>query len=147
VLVLSAAGDVESKVRCLELGAADYLTKPFALAELVARVRTRLRRRESAAEPEPVLSAGKLRLDLRRRTAELGGRAVALSAREFVLLSHLVRRAGQVCTREELLADVWGYTFDPGTNVVDVYVRRIRAKLGAGLVETVRNVGYALVAP
>jgi two-component system, OmpR family, response regulator len=142
VLILSAVGDVPSKVRCLELGAADYLPKPFAVAELVARVRARLR--QAAAEPEERwLRAGGVTLDTIRRTAESNGRSVVLSEREFLLLEQLMRRAGDVCNREQLLADVWGYAFDPGSNVVDVYVGRLRGKLGGDVIETVRNVGYS----
>jgi len=143
VLVLSAISDVEAKVRCLDLGAADYLTKPFSLAELLARIRSRVRDRTSAA-PSPCLQVGHLTLDLRRQAADGGNGPVSLPNREFLLLEHLMRNAGGVCTREELLAAVWGYSFDPGTNVVDVYVRRLRAKLGADAVETVRHVGYSI---
>jgi DNA-binding response OmpR family regulator len=143
VLVLSALSDVDSKVRCLELGAADYLTKPFALAELVARVWARLRQ-ASADTGDGLLRAGGLTLDPHRRTADAGAGAVALSAREFLLLKHLVLNEGEVCTRAELLEEVWGCSFDPGTNVVDVYVRRLRAKLGAAVVETIRHAGYSL---
>jgi DNA-binding response OmpR family regulator len=145
VLVLSAVGDVNSKVRCLELGAADYLAKPFATAELVARVRARLRRTDGEGD-ERWLCVGGITLDTARRTAECRGRSVTLSQREFLLLQHLMRRAGDVCKRGELLADVWGYAFDPGTNVVDVYVGRLRAKLGVDRIETVRNVGYCFQA-
>ena len=140
--MLSALSDVESKVRCLELGAADYLTKPFALAELVARVWARLRH----AGPESgdgLLRAGGLTLDPHRRTADAGDGPVSLSAREFLLLKHLLLNEGEVCTRAELLEEVWGCSFDPGTNVVDVYIRRLRAKLGADVVETVRHAGYS----
>jgi two-component system OmpR family response regulator len=143
VLVLSAISDVRSKVRCLELGASDYLSKPFELAELVARVRARLRQ-PSNGPIERILFAGNITLDLLRRTADAGEGPVSLSEREFLLLQHLMRRAGDVCAREELLEDVWGYSFDPGTNVVDVYVGRVRAKLGSSSIETVRSVGYAL---
>ena len=145
VIVLSALPDVETKVTCLDLGAADYLTKPFSLMELLARVRRRLRQR--ASDGERFLRAGRLVVDLRQRSADTGEAHVPLSAREFLLLQHLVRRCEEVCTREELLDDVWGYSFDPGTNVVDVYVRRLRAKLGGSLIETVRNVGYCFHAP
>ena len=145
ILVLSALSDVQSKVRCLELGASDYLAKPFALAELLARVRARLRQ-PAEARAERVLTVGGVRLELLRRTADAGHGPVSLSEREFLLLQHLMRRHGDVCTREELLDQVWGYSFDPGTNVVDVYVGRLRAKLGAGLIETVRNVGYCFCA-
>jgi two-component system OmpR family response regulator len=141
VLVLSALSDVESKVRCLELGANDYMTKPFSLAELLARVRARLR--ESGAPPsDRFLRVGDVTLDLQRQEAELNGGCVALSGREFDLLAYLMRRAGTACSREQLLAGVWDCRFDPGTNVVDVYVRRLRQKLGGGAIETLRNVGY-----
>jgi len=143
VLVLSALSDVESKVRCLELGAADYLTKPFALAELVARVWARLRL-TTPASSDGLMRAGGLTLDPHRRTADSGGGPVSLSAREFLLLKQLAVKAGEVCSRAELLEEVWGCSFDPGTNVVDVYIRRLRAKLGAAVVETIRNVGYCL---
>ena len=141
VLVLSALSDVDTKVKCFELGAADYVTKPFDLAELVARIRSRLRQSQ-VANAARYLDAGPARLDLQRRTVSFEGRHIALSSREFHLLDHLMRRETEVCTREEMLASVWGYTFDPGTNVVDVYVRRLRNKLGGDLIETVRNVGY-----
>ena len=141
VLVLSALSDVESKVRCFELGAADYVTKPFVLAELIARIRTRVRRAKTVAATR-FLDSGALRLDLTRRIAVTNGRRIPLSTREFLLLEYLMRKDGDVCTREELLASVWGFTFDPGTNVVDVYVRRLRSKIGDETIETVRNVGY-----
>lgn len=146
VLVLSALSDVETKVRCLESGASDYLSKPFSLAELIARVRARLR--QPAAGPRHrFLEVGGLRLDLTRRVAEQDGRRVSLSEREFLLLEHLMRQDGEVCSRQRLLEAVWGYSFDPGSNVVDVCVGRLRAKLGAGVIETVRNVGYRFDAP
>jgi two-component system OmpR family response regulator len=148
VLVLSAASDVEVKVRCLELGAVDFVAKPFELAELVARVGSHLRRHAQAqapAPPERHLRAGRLTLDLLRRSVDRGdGAAVTLSEREFGVLRHLMARAGRPCTREELLADVWEMDFDPQTNVVDVYVHRLREKLGAGVIQTVRNRGYVL---
>jgi DNA-binding response OmpR family regulator len=146
VIVLSAVTDVESRVRCLEAGAADYVPKPFALAELLARVRNQLRHPVTSDSDERVLRAGGVTLELLRRVADVGEGPVNLSEREFLLLQHLMRRRGQVCTREQLLGDVWGYTFDPGTNVVDVYVGRLRAKLGTELIETIRSVGYALQA-
>ena len=141
VVVLSALPDSESKVKCFELGASDYVTKPFILPELVARIRTRLRHARDLSTHR-FLDAGGVRLDLQRRAVYIDGDRVALSAREFHLLEHLMRKEGEVCTRTELLSSVWGYTFDPRTNVVDVYIRRLRAKLGADLIETVRNVGY-----
>jgi len=145
VLVLSALSDVESKVRCLELGASDYLHKPFALAELLARVRARLR--QPPAPPIPrVIEAGGVRLDVLRRVADRGEGPIGLTEREFLLLQHLMFRGGEVCGREELLAEVWGFSFDPGSNVVDVCVGRLRSKLGSEVIETVRNVGYRFVA-
>lgn len=143
VFVLSALSDVDSKVRCLELGASDYLSKPFELAELIARVRSRLRG-PATALPERSLTVGNVTLDLQRRSVEVGSRRSALSAREFLLLEHLMRRNGEVCTREGLLSSVWGYSFDPGTNVVDVYIGRLRSKLGPNVIETVRSVGYLI---
>jgi two-component system, OmpR family, response regulator len=145
VLVLSAAPEIGSRVQVLDMGALDFLAKPFAIAELLARVRARLREGPHAAAGHTV-EVGDLRLDTQRHELHVGGRRIPLSHREFVLLGHLMRRAGQVCSREELLADVWGYTFDPGSNVVDVYIRRLRAKLGLARIETVRNVGYSLTA-
>jgi two-component system OmpR family response regulator len=141
VLVLSALSDVETKVRCLELGASDYLSKPFSLAELIARVRARLRQ-PSVGPHHRYLTGGPFTLDLSRRTVEIDGRTVTLSEREFLLLEHLMRVEGEVCSRERLLADVWGYSFDPGSNVVDVCVGRLRSKLGGDVIVTVRNVGY-----
>jgi len=145
VLVLSALTDVQSKIRCLELGASDFVAKPFVLAELLARVRVRMGR--PAGRPlERVLVAGPVKLELLRRTVDCGNGPVSLSEREFLLLQHLVRHKDQVCTREQLLEEVWGCTFDPRTNVVDVYISRLRAKLGNDRIETVRNVGYCLQA-
>lgn len=142
VVVLSALSDVDTKVRCLDLGASDYVTKPFAMAELVARVRARLREPPSAPASR-WLRGGPITLDLQRRVADLGDRQVNLSPREFLLLKRLLEK-DEVCTRDELLADVWGYWFDPGSNVVDACIRRLRSKLGSQVIETVRNVGYRL---
>ncbi len=149
VLVLSAASDTDVKVRCLELGAADFVAKPFELAELVARVGAQLRHTvQPPADAERHLRAGRLTLDLVRRCVDRGdgGRPVALSEREFGVLRHLMARAGRPCTREDLLADVWQMDFDPQTNVVDVYVHRLRDKVGRGVIRTVRNLGYVLEA-
>jgi two-component system, OmpR family, response regulator len=140
VLVLSALSDVESKVRCFELGAADYVTKPFVLAELIARIRTRVRHGKAVLGTR-FLNGGSVTLDLHRRSAMTNGKRIELSSREFLLLEYMMRKE-DVCSREELLASVWGFTFDPGTNVVDVYVRRLRSKIGDDQIETVRNVGY-----
>jgi DNA-binding response OmpR family regulator len=146
VLVLSALSDVEQKVRCLELGASDYLSKPFALAELVARVRARLRQVASGPE-ERYVRAGDVTLDRVRRTADAGAGPVGLTERESSLLEFLMLRRGDVCSRSRLLSDVWGYGFDPGSNLVDVCVGRLRAKLGADVIETVRSVGYRFNVP
>jgi len=140
VLVLSARSDVHVKVGCLELGAADYLTKPFALVELVARIRARIR---AAGDARVVHRIG-ISLDVARRLADVGNGPVKLADREFALLERLTRSHGEICTREQLLADVWGFAVDPGTNVVDVCVRRLRAKLGSDLIQTARNAGYRL---
>jgi DNA-binding response OmpR family regulator len=141
VLVLSALSDVADKVRCLEIGASDYLSKPFALAELVARVRARLRQAASGPGGR-YQQAGDITLDRQRRIVQMESGPVLLTDREFNLLEYLMRREGDVCTRTELLADVWGFGFDPGSNVVDVCVGRLRAKLGADRIETIRSVGY-----
>jgi DNA-binding response OmpR family regulator len=145
VMMLSAVDEVESKVRCLDAGASDYLPKPFAVAELMARVRTQLRQPETTGKVDRYLKVGRLRLDPLRRTVETGSRKVGLSEREFLLLQYLMRHGGEVCTREELLADVWGYSFDPGSNVLEVYIARLRSKLDDDQIETVRNVGYQLL--
>jgi len=143
VLVLSAVSEIGARVAVLEAGAADFLAKPFAVAELLARVRARLRWR-AAGTASGTLRAGPVVLDLRRRRARINGADLALPHREFMLLLHLMSRPGQVCTRRELLADVWGLHFNPGSNVVDVYVRRLRGKLDRpDRIETVRHVGYA----
>ena len=147
VIVMSALADVATKIRCLDLGAQDYLVKPVAIEELVARVRARLRPHGGGGEGDmTTLRAGRLELNMRRHTATGPGGVAPLSTREIALLEHLMRHAGEVCSRDELLRAVWGYSFDPGTNVVDVYIRRLRGKLGARTIETVRNVGYAFVA-
>lgn len=140
VMVLSALSDVRSKVDCLELGADDYLGKPFSFTELLARVHARLR---SAARTGPSrLSAGRVSLDVIRREADVGRGPIPLAEREFLVLQELMRNAGRTVSKEHLLLAVWGYTFDPVSNVVDVYVRRLRAKLGADVVATVRGKGY-----
>ena len=145
VLVLSAVPEVATRVACLELGAADFVGKPFSLDELLARVRARTR--EGAPGPaSELLVVGPVRLELRLHRMEVGGRSSVLSYREFLLLRHLMQRAGRPCTRLELLEDVWQMPFDPGSNVVDVYVRRLRAKPGLhDRIETVRNVGYRFI--
>lgn len=148
VLILSARSDLETKLRGFELGADDFLAKPFSLDELLARVRVQVRRRQPASGGDGyVLHAGRLLLDLARREARLGTRVSELTDGEFRLLHFLLEHAGEVISREQLLADVWGYDFDPRSNVVDVSVRRLRRKLGPEApIETVRNVGYRLAA-
>jgi two-component system, OmpR family, response regulator len=146
VFVLSALPEISTRVACLEAGATDFLAKPFAIAELVARVRTRMRTPPPGAQRR-WLTVGAISLDLQLHRVVVAGRQVALSHREYLLLRYLMERVGRACTRWELLADVWGTTFDPGSNVVDVYVRRLRRKLDdPERVETVRNVGYRFVA-
>jgi DNA-binding response OmpR family regulator len=142
VLVLTGRSE-RDVVMCLEAGADDYMTKPFQFNELVARVRTRLR--PAATSEKYVLSAGDVRLDLRTRRAEVGGKTIDLTAREYAVLETLLRHADHVLSREQLLSHVWGYHFDPGTNLVNVYVNALRKKLGPGIIETVRGVGYRLM--
>ena len=143
VIVLTARDSVRDTVAGLEGGADDWMTKPFRFEELLARVRLRLR--TAARAPEvTVLRTGDLSLDLRTRRARAGERTVDLTAREFVLLELFLRHPGQVLSREQILSHVWGYDFDPGSNIVDVYVRALRKKLGPHQVETVRGMGYRL---
>lgn len=141
VIVLSALSDTTSKVESLELGAQDYLAKPFSFEELLARVRARLR---DARSRPTVLTADGLTLDLISRQAYGEWGRVQLAEREFLLLRELMSRAGDTLSKERLLAAVWGYRFDPGSNVVDVYVRRLRAKLGGDAIKTVRGEGYRI---
>lgn len=146
VIVLSAVSDVAARVQALDMGAIDYVVKPFSSAELLARVRRHLV--HVAAEPveEGLLEAGGITVDLDRRRARVHGVEVPLTERETDLLAHLMRRRGHVCRRGELLHDVWGLDFDPGSNVVEACVRRLRAKLLDPPIETVRGVGYAFEA-
>jgi DNA-binding response OmpR family regulator len=144
VIILTARDDVSDKVGGLEGGADDYVTKPFRFEELLARVRARLR--DERTVERTVLRAGAIVLDLRTRRASTDGRTVDLTAREFTMLEVLIRHAGQVLSREQLLSHVWGYDYDPGSNVVDVYVGYLRKKLGSDSIETVRGMGYRLTA-
>jgi DNA-binding response OmpR family regulator len=149
VVIVSARTDLPTKLRGFDLGACDYVAKPFALDELIARIRAHLRRSRSSEGDDRVLRAGSLLLDLTRHQARMADAdaAVDLTDREFRLLLYLGERAGEVVSRERLLAEVWGYHFDPRSNVVEVCVRRVRRKLGAEApIETVRNVGYRLAA-
>lgn len=141
VIMLTARDSVTDTVAALEGGAADYMTKPFRFGELLARIRLRLRSHTDAA-PSDEIVIGDVRLDMRKRRAFAAGREVALSAREFALAEVFMRNQGQVLSREQLLSLVWGYDFDPGSNIVDVYVGYLRKKLGAELVNTVRGMGY-----
>jgi DNA-binding response OmpR family regulator len=141
VLVLSAAADVQTRVECLERGAVDFMPKPFSVRELLARVRTRLRG-IPVAGTQDLLRLGGLTLDLRRCELRVRGQVCELTHREFLLLQYLMRREGEPCSRAELLSEVWGYTFDPGSNLVDACVARLRSKLPGDVVQTVRNVGY-----
>jgi two-component system OmpR family response regulator len=172
VIVLSCVADVAAKVDLLERGAQDYLTKPFSLAELLARVRVQLRGEAhhaeyhhatgAPAEPRPlmppltapqstghthgeVIRAGHVTLDIARLVADIGQGPVPLTRLEFLLLRELAEHAGHLVSKGRLLAVVWGYDFDPGSNVVDVCVRRIRSKLGFELIKTVRGEGYQLI--
>ena len=142
VIVLSALATTTSKVTALQLGAEDYLVKPFAFDELLARVHARLR---SAARSAPTqLVSSRLTLDVVRREADSGSGPVPLADREFLLLRELMRSAGRTVSKERLLAAVWGYHFSPESNVLDVYVGRLRAKLGPRSVVTLRGRGYGV---
>ncbi|GAX37726.1 response regulator transcription factor [Nodularia sp. NIES-3585] len=146
VIILSARSDINDKVAGLEGGADDYVTKPFRFEELLARVRLRLR------SPRPVrdaqeftLKAGNVVLDLRTRQVKIGDRLIELPAREFAMAEMFCRHPGQVISREQLLDYVWGYDYNPGSNIVDVYVGYLRKKLGSKVIETVRGMGYRLL--
>ena len=146
ILVLTARAEVKDRIRGLDVGADDYVTKPFSLEELMARVRSTLRRARMRDEGERLELAG-LVLDARARTVSYGTRTIELTPREFDLLELLMRHPGQALARETILSEVWGYDFLGGSNVIDVYVRYLRHKLeGAGqprVVHTVRGIGYA----
>jgi DNA-binding response OmpR family regulator len=145
VVMLTARDGVRDTVAALEGGADDYMSKPFRFEELLARIRLRLRPERADGEPT-VLRCGDLALDLRTRRARVGDRVVDLTAREFVLAETFLRHPGQVLAREQLLSAVWGYDYDPGSNIVDVYVGYLRRKLDAGRIATVRGMGYRLEA-
>ena len=145
VIVLTARDSVSDTVTALEGGADDYMPKPFRFAELLARVRLRLRASpvsDHGREAIDAIDAGGVRLDLRTRRVQVSGAEVDLSAREFTLLEIFLRNPGQVLSREQLLDHVWGFDFDPGSNVVDVYVGYLRRKLGSSAITTVRGMGY-----
>jgi DNA-binding response OmpR family regulator len=143
VLILTARDEVIDTVTGLDSGADDYVTKPFVFEELLARVRARLRAPEQG-DSGLELQGGGIRLDVRTRRADVDGEDVELTAKEFTLLETFLRHPGQVLSREQLLSHVWGYDFDPGSNVVDVYVGYLRRKLGSERFETVRGMGYRL---
>lgn len=141
VIILTARDSAVDTIAGLEGGADDYMSKPFSFGELLARIRLRLRAAPAGGDLGE-LAVGPVSLDLRTRIVNVGGKPLDLSAREFTLLEYFMRHAGHVLTREQLLSHVWGYDFDPGSNVVDVYVRYLRRKLGAERIDTVRGVGY-----
>ena len=142
VIILTARDEMHSTIAGFETGADDYMTKPFRFEELLARVRARLR--NDRMEEPTLLRVGDIVLDLRTRRVTTAGHTVELTAREFALAETFLRHPDQVLSRQQLLSAVWGYDFDPGSNVVDVYVRYLRRKLGASVIETVRNMGYRL---
>jgi two-component system response regulator QseB len=142
VIVLTARDDLADKIEGLDAGGNDYVTKPFKLEELLARVRAQLR--EGKPSEPSTLQAGDIVLDLHSRKAVVEGRTIDLTAREFTMLETLMQHRDQVLSREQLLSHVWGYDYDPGSNVVEVYVGYLRRKLGAETIETVRGMGYRL---
>ena len=142
VIVLTARDATSDTVTGFDAGADDYVTKPFRFEELLARVRARLR--DQGTTEQTLLEAGTVVLDLRRRTVSVDGSSVELSSREFALAETLFRHPGQVLSREQLLSMVWGYDFEPESNIVDVYIGYLRRKLGADRIETVRGMGYRL---
>ncbi|NJL65491.1 MAG: response regulator transcription factor [Methylacidiphilales bacterium] len=146
VIILTARDDIQDKVVGFEAGADDYLTKPFRFEELLVRVKARLRNNNSSSQPkeETTLKAGDVFLDLRSRKVKVNGESTELPAREFTLAETFFRHPGQILSREQLLDRVWGYDYDPGSNIVDVYVGYLRKKLGNNLIETVRGMGYRL---
>lgn len=146
VIILSARDDIDDKVAGFERGANDYLTKPFRFEELLVRIRARLREpiTQAGATESNIIQFKDIELNLHTRTVQVEGRLVNLSTREFILAETFMRRPGQVLSREQLLDRVWGSDYNPGTNVVDVYIGYLRKKLGTHLIETVRGVGYRL---
>jgi len=145
ILILTARDDLQDKVLGLEIGADDYMTKPFRFEELLARIRARLRVFSQISTSEQhTLNAQNIVLDLRTRKAKVNNQLIELPYREFILAETFFRHPGQVLSRQQLLDRVWGYDYDPGSNIVDVYVGYLRKKLGSNLIETVRGVGYRL---
>lgn len=145
IIILTARDDIYDKVGGFEAGADDYVTKPFRFEELLARIRARLRPIPQATNTaDNVLIVGSITLDLYTRQVQVAGQFIDLSAREFTLMETFMRNVGQVLSREQLLDRVWGYDYDPGSNIVDVYVGYLRKKLGSDSIETVRGMGYRL---
>ncbi|WP_067769125.1 response regulator transcription factor [Nostoc sp. NIES-3756] len=144
IIILTARDGVESTVSSLEGGADDYITKPFRFEELLARIRVQLRNRAPRTKQETTIQVADITLDLLTRQVWVGDRLVELSAREFLLAEVFLRHPMQVLTREQLLDRIWGYDYDPGTNIVNVYVGHLRQKLGSDRIETVRGFGYRL---
>lgn len=148
IILLTAKSETEDKVLGLNVGADDYITKPFAIEELLARIRAALRKRPAAPADAPLLTCGSLVMDVERHTVEVDGRGVELTRREFDLLHYLLENKGKVISRESLLDNVWGFDFVGETNAVDVYIRFLRSKIdeqfGVKLIHTVRGVGYVI---
>jgi two-component system OmpR family response regulator len=151
VIVLSALGQVDDRVKGLQAGADDYLTKPFAFSELEARIEALARRNRGSASAETTLTVGPLEMDLLKREVRRDGVSIELQPRDFKLLEYLMRHAEQVVTRTMLLENVWDYHFDPQTNVIDVHISRLRAKIDKGrnpaLIQTIRGAGYRIAMP
>lgn len=146
IIILTARDDIEDKLAGLEGGADDYLTKPFRFAELLARIRLRIRTPQSSLpKPKTILTVKNVTLDLLTRQVTFNNKPIELSEREFTLLETFIRHPGQVMSRQQLLDHVWGYDYDPCSNIVDVYVGYLRKKLDCDLITTVRGVGYKLV--
>ena len=150
MIVLTARDSVDDRVAGLEGGADDYMSKPFSFDELLARVKLRLRQpsavgQSSSPATTSILEVAGIQLDLYGRTVTINSKPIDLTAREFTLLEILMRHPNQVLSREQLLSRVWGYDYDPGSNVVDVYIRYLRNKLGGEVIQTVRGMGYKLV--
>lgn len=145
VIILTARTGVTDTVAGLEGGADDYVTKPFRFEELLARVKIRLRDQSSEAQDTNVIESGDVAIDIRTRRARVGDKEMELSAKEYTMLETFLRHPGQVLSRQQLLSHVWGYDFDPSSNVVDVYVGYLRRKLGKERIETVRGMGYRFV--
>jgi DNA-binding response OmpR family regulator len=144
IIILTARDDIRDKVTGLESGANDYMTKPFSFQELLARIRLRLREAAPPNSEEQILTVGNITLNLYTHQVYCDRRAIELPAREFTLLAILMKNRELVLSRERLLKEVWGYEYDPGSNIVDVYIGYLRKKLGTQSIETVRGIGYRL---